>query len=135
MIGSSVRAIWLVSTWNQALVATSPSGSRLAHWKVSPPGRMMISTPAKPPATSSQRNGETYSFSTLAASSVTASGAIIMIAVNSPTGMYFRLANASRLLLSSSTPRSTWNFGLRVRMTAMPRSGSTAMVVAKAWKA
>ena len=85
--GSSVRASLLVSTWNQALLATRPSGSRLAQPKASPPGRMMTSVPAKPPATSAQRSGDTCSLSTVAASSVMASGVIITMAVNSPTGM------------------------------------------------
>ena len=83
---------------------------------------MITSVPAKPPATRIQRSGDTCSLSTVAASTVMASGAIITIAVNSPTGMYLRLANASRLLVSSSTPRSHWNRGLRVRSTDMPRT-------------
>ena len=59
----------------------------MAPEKVSPPGRMMTSVPAKPPATRVQRSGDTRSFSTVAAINVTARGAIITIAVNSPTGM------------------------------------------------
>ena len=53
------------------------------------------------------------------------SGAIITMAVNSPTGMYLRLRKANRLLVSSSTPRRHWNCGCAVRSSAMPRSGST----------
>ena len=120
VIGSSVRASLLVSTWNQALVTTSPSGSRLAQWKASPPGRMITSVPTKPPVTSAQRMGDTFSLSTVAASTVMASGAIMTMAVNSPTGMYFRLAKANRLLASSRTPRRHWNLGCRVRSTDTP---------------
>ena len=85
--GFSVRASRLVSTWNQALVNTSPSGSRIAQLKTVPPGRRMTSVPTKPPATSAQRSGDTSSFSAVAASSVTTSGAISTIEVNSASGM------------------------------------------------
>ncbi len=76
-----------MSTWNHALVSTSPIGSRMAQLKASPPGRRMTSVPMKPPATSTQRSGDTYSLSVVAASSVITSGAISTIDVNSASGM------------------------------------------------
>jgi hypothetical protein len=85
--GFSVRARRLVSTWNQALLMTSPSGSRIAQLKTVPPGRRMTSVPTKPPATRAQRSGETSSFRVVAASRVTTSGAISTIEVNSASGM------------------------------------------------
>jgi len=85
--GFSVCASLLVSTWNHALVSTSPMGSRTAQPKASPPGRRMTSVPMKPPATSIQRSGETCSLSTVAANSVITSGAISTIEVNSASGM------------------------------------------------
>jgi len=56
-----------------------------------------------------------------------------MMAVNSPTGMNFRLKNTSMLLVISKRPRRRWNSGLRVRITAHPPSGTTTKVVARAW--
>ena len=85
--GFSVRASLLVSTWNQALVSTSPIGSSMAQLKASPPGRRITSVPVKPPATSAQRSGETCSLSVVAASSVMTSGAISTMEVNSASGM------------------------------------------------
>ena len=76
-----------MSTWNHALLTTSPSGSRIAQLKARPPGRRMTTVPMKPPATSAQRNGDTSSFSVVAASRVTTSGAIRTIEVNSASGM------------------------------------------------
>ena len=51
------------------------------------PGRMTISAPVRPPQTSSQRSGDTLSCSSQAASSVTSSGASMLIEVSSGTGM------------------------------------------------
>ena len=85
--GFSVRASLLVSTWNQALVATSPSGSRIAQLKTVPPGRRITRVPRKPPTTSAQRSGDTASFSEMAANRVTTSGEISTTEVNSATGM------------------------------------------------
>jgi hypothetical protein len=45
---------------------------------------MITSVPRKPPATSTQRNADTCSFNSVAASSVMTSGVIITMAVNSP---------------------------------------------------
>ena len=87
VIGFSVRASRLVRIWNQALVSTSASGSRIAQLKTVPPGRRMTSVPTKPPATSAQRRRETSSFSAVAASRVTTSGAIRTMEVNSASGM------------------------------------------------
>ena len=81
-----MRAILLVSTWNHELQSTRPRGSSIAQLKVSPPGRMMIRVPTKPPLTRSQRKGETLSPSDVDASSVMTRGVIITMAVNSPTG-------------------------------------------------
>ena len=49
----------------------------MAQLNASPPGRMITSVPTKPPATSAQRSGDTCSLSTVAASSVITSGAIM----------------------------------------------------------
>ena len=49
----------------------------MAQPKASPPGRRITSVPAKPPATSAQRSGETCSLSAVAASSVITSGVIM----------------------------------------------------------
>ena len=68
-------------------MTTSPSGSSIAQLKTVPPGRRMTSVPAKPPATSIQRRGDTSSFSTVAANRVMASGAISTTDVNSASGM------------------------------------------------
>jgi hypothetical protein len=59
-------------------------------------GRMMMTVPMKPPATSSQRRADTLSLSKVAASSVMASGVIMTMAVNSPTGMYLRLSKGQQ---------------------------------------
>ena len=53
-------------------------------------------------------------------------------AVNSPTGMYLRLKNASKLVVSRSTPRSNWYLGWAVCSTRRPRVGSTMAVVTSA---
>ncbi len=74
-------------TWNHAFVSTSPSGSRLAQLNTVPPGRRIVNVPTKPPATSAQRNVDTSSFSVVAASKVTTSGAMSTIEVNSASGM------------------------------------------------
>ena len=68
----------------------------------------MSSVPAKPPNTSAQRKAETFSPSSVAASSVTTSGVIMAMAVNSPKGMYLRLRKVNRLVKSSSAPRTAW---------------------------
>ena len=94
-------------TWNAQLTATWASGSSIAGVNVSLPGRMMIKVPTKPPHTRAQRRGETCSFKNDPATSVRASGEIIMMAVNSPTGMNFRLRNTSMLLVISISPRRT----------------------------
>ena len=133
--GASVRASLLVRTWNQAFVATSASGSSSRQSKASSPGRMMTMVPAKPPSTSAQRWGDTRSPSVRAASNVMTRGVIMTMAVNSPTGMVLRLRNASRLLVNSSTPRSTWKRGWAVRSIFQPWRGSTMAVVATAWNA
>ena len=68
---------------------------------------MMTIVPTKPPHTSAQRSALTCSCSIQAASKVMTRGAISAIAVNSPTGMYLRLKNASRLLPNSNRPRES----------------------------
>ncbi len=68
---------------------------------------MMNIVPTKPPLTSIQRSGETFSPRVVDARSVMISGVIITMAVNSPTGRYRRLRKASRLLVMMSRPRST----------------------------
>ena len=108
----------------------------MAQLKCSPPGRMMISVPAKPPITSSQRSTDTRSPSVSEASSVMTSGVIMTMAVNSPTGMYLRLKNANSA--GGQQQHAAQALELRVRACAaalQPREGSMATVVAMAWKA
>ena len=67
----------------------------------------MSSAPAKPPPTSSQRKALTFSPRNRAANSVTANGASMTMAVNSPTGIRLTLQKLNMLTVSSSVPRSS----------------------------
>ena len=98
------------------------------------PGRMTISAPISPPHTSSQRSRDTRSRSSQAASSVTSSGASMLIEVSSGTGMYCRPKKIMAEVTSSSVPRSTWKRGCA---TAKPAPGISAShsAITAAWKA
>ncbi|MCY1548967.1 hypothetical protein D9M68_851130 [compost metagenome] len=114
---------------------TITSGSRLAQPITSPPGCTTSSAPAKPPHTSTQRSGDTRSRRNSAASSVTTSGVIMTMAVNSPTGMYCRATNEIALTASSKAPRNTWKRGWAVCSRLRPRNGSMTAVTNTAWNA
>ena len=130
-----MRASRLVMIWNSAFDTTSPSGSSAAQPRscASPFGRMTISAPAMPPASSSQRQAEMRSPSVSAASSVISSGVSMTMAVNSPTGITCRLKKASTLSDSRHSPRSSCRPGRSVRSSARPRRGSTVTAVTPTW--
>ena len=87
---------------------------------------MTISAPAKPPATSAQRSGETRSCSSVAASTVTITGVSIVMAVNSATGRYCRPKKPKVELSSRSRPRTAWKRGCAELKPAPPRRDDTA---------
>lgn len=76
------RAVIIMTAYRNAVV----SGSSVAAWKASVPGRTMISTPAKPANTASQRRPSTRSFRISTDSAVTNSGAAKAMAVASASG-------------------------------------------------
>ena len=85
-LGLMPRAVVIMTAYSIAVV----SGSSVAAWNASVPGRTMISTPAKPASTASQRRLSTRSFSTNTDNAVTNSGAAKAIAVASANGKEFR---------------------------------------------
>ena len=87
------------------------SGNSTASPNTPLPGRMTISAPSSPPHTSSQRSRDTRSRSSHAASSVTSSGASMLIDVSSGTGMCCRPKKIMAEVTSSKVPRSTWKRG------------------------
>ena len=72
---------------------------------------MTIRVPAKPPTTSAQRSVDTRSCSNTRASSVTSSGVVMTMAVNSATGMKRSALKAIAEASSSRVPRTTWKRG------------------------
>ena len=88
--------------------------------KMPAPGRTTISAPAKPPATSARRSGDTFSCRKSAASTVTSTGDSMPTAVNSATGMLRMPMKSSALVASSSVPRKSWKRGCAVRKRLLP---------------
>ncbi|MNT62850.1 hypothetical protein D3C72_2006110 [compost metagenome] len=93
----------------------------------------MTSVPARPVTTSSQRTALTAWCSHRAATTVTHSGTVATMAVNSANGRAVRLMKPNRLVMANSAPRKAWKRGCVVRRAGRPARCSTKAVVSSDW--
>ncbi len=97
--------------------------SSIAQWVSVPPGRMMIIAPAKPTATAAQRRGPTASPSMGAASAVTISGPVKLIALAVGTGIQRSAVKKQTVETNISSERTMCTPGRVARSRPRPWRG------------